>query len=243
MAGSHRLSGAAVGLALPTAIAALTAPATRAQTALTNPRVLFAATQTESLRSADAQVQSTRRGGELELAQIATDPLVEGRAHERLVQRYRGLPVFGGVLMRQMDRGFMRTTFGRIYPGITVSTQPAIDAATARAVAAVGRPEALGSEAFLGILPTSRGEHVLVWTLVVRSGVDVRDVSVNAVTGAIERSRTPLRDQIPNYTITRQFAVGGARVSRAADDVETETDQFVSIKTGGLQVGGVRFLF
>jgi hypothetical protein len=133
MAGSHRLSGAAVGLALPTALAALTAPATRAQTALTNPGVLFAAAQTESLRSADAQVQSTRR--------------------------------------------------------------------------------------------------------------DVRDVSVNAVTGAIERSRTRLRDQIPNYTITRQFAVGGARVSRAADDVETETDQFVSIKTGGLQVGGVRFLF
>jgi hypothetical protein len=47
------------------------------------------------------------------------------------------------------------------------------------------------------------------------------------------------------YTITRQFAVGGgARFSRAADDVETGTDQFVSIKTGGLQVGGgVRFLF
>jgi hypothetical protein len=47
------------------------------------------------------------------------------------------------------------------------------------------------------------------------------------------------------YKVTRQFAVGGgARFSRAADDVETGTDQFVSITTGGLQVGGgVRFLF
>jgi hypothetical protein len=115
-------------------------------------------------------------GGELELAQVAADPLIEGRTHGRLVQRYRGLHVFGGVLMRQMDRGFVRTIFGRIYPDINVSTQ--------------------GS-----------GEVY--------------------------------------YTIARQFAGGGgARFSRAADDVETGTDQFVSIKTGGLQVGGgVRFLF
>jgi hypothetical protein len=75
-----------------------------------------------------------------------------------------------------MDRGFVRTIFGRIYPDISVSTQ--------------------GS-----------GEVY--------------------------------------YTIARQFAGGGgARFSRAADDVETGTDQFVSIKTGGLRVGGgVRFLF
>jgi hypothetical protein len=125
MTSSHRLPGAAVGLALA-AIAALTAPATRAQTAPINPGALFTATQTESLRSADAQVQSMLRGGELELAQIGG---------------------FGS---------------GEVY-----------------------------------------------------------------------------------YTITRQFAVvGGARFSRAADDLETGTDQFVSIKTGGLQVGGgVRFLF
>jgi hypothetical protein len=47
------------------------------------------------------------------------------------------------------------------------------------------------------------------------------------------------------YKLTRQLAVGGgARFSRATDDVETATDQSVSIKTGGLQVGGgVRFLF
>jgi hypothetical protein len=47
------------------------------------------------------------------------------------------------------------------------------------------------------------------------------------------------------YKLTQQLAVGGgARFSRAADDVETAPDQFVSIKTGGLQVGGgVRFLF
>jgi hypothetical protein len=176
MTSARRLPGAGVGLALAAAIAALIAPVTLAQTALTNPGVRFAATQTDSLPSAEARVQSMLRGGDLELAQVAADPLIEGRTHERLVQRYRGLPVFGGVLMRQINRGFVRTIFGRIYPGINVSTQ--------------------GS-----------GEVY--------------------------------------YTITRQFAVGGgARFSRAADDVETGTDQFVSIKTGGLQVGGgVRFLF
>jgi bacillolysin len=209
MTSARRLPGAAGGLALAAAIAALIAPVTLAQTALTNPGVRFAATQTDSLPSAEARVQSMLRDGELELAQVAADPLIEGRTHERLVQRYRGLPVFGGVLMRQMDRGFVRTIFGRIYPGINVSTQPAIDAATAiaRAVAAVERPEALAGEAVLGILPTGRGDNVLAWALVVRSGVDVRDVSVNAVTGAVERNRTRLREQIPNIGIGK--GVGG----------------------------------
>jgi hypothetical protein len=71
MTGARRLPGAAVGLALAAAIAALTAPVTLAQTALTNPGVLFAATQTDSLPSADTQVQSMLLGGELELAQVA----------------------------------------------------------------------------------------------------------------------------------------------------------------------------
>lgn len=47
------------------------------------------------------------------------------------------------------------------------------------------------------------------------------------------------------YRLKPQFALGGgARFSRASDDVETGSDQLISIKTGGLQVGGgVRFLF
>lgn len=47
------------------------------------------------------------------------------------------------------------------------------------------------------------------------------------------------------YKLAAQLAVGGgARFSRATDDVETGANQSVSIKTGGLQVGGgVRFLF
>ncbi len=47
------------------------------------------------------------------------------------------------------------------------------------------------------------------------------------------------------YKLASQVAVGGgARFSRATDDVQTGPDQFVSIKTGGLQVGGgVRILF
>ncbi len=150
-----------------------------------------------------------RRGGQLELTQIAADSLIAGRTHERLLQRYHGLPVFGGALVRQMEGGLVRTIFGRVYPGITIRTEPAIDAATAaaRAVAAVGRAEAIGSEAALGVLPASRDEPVLVWRLLVRSGVDVRDVFVNAVTGAIERSRSRLRDQLPN--IGAGTGVGG----------------------------------
>jgi bacillolysin len=196
----HRFSRAGLGLALAAAVATIYAPAPQAQTTPVTSGLLFAATQSDSLREADAQIEALRRGGELELAQVAADSLIPGRTHERLLQRYRGLPVFGGVILRQMESGRVRTIFGRIYPGVGMSPEPALDAtaAAARAVGAVGRPEAVGSQAVLGILPTSRGEFVLAWQIVVRSSVDVRDLFVNAATGAIERNRTRLRAQLPN---------------------------------------------
>jgi bacillolysin len=209
MTRSRRWSRAGLSLALTFAIAAVTAPAPRAQTGPGGSGLPFAAAQSDLLRAADAQVEALMRGGELELAQVAADSMMPGRTHERLIQRYRGLPVFGGVIMRQVEADRVCTIFGRIYPGINLATEPAIDAATAtaRAIAAVGRAEAIGSDAVLGILPAPLGEPVLAWRLLVRSSVDVRDVFVNAVTGAIERNRTRLRDQLPN--IGAGTGVGG----------------------------------
>src|SRR6185503_4046009 len=161
MTRSRPSSRRGAGLALVATIAAFTAPAAAAQTSATG--VLYATTQAESLRSADAQIEAMRRDGELILVQVAPDPLIPDRTHERLAQRYRGLPVFGAVISRQLEGGRVRTIFGRIYPGITVSPEPALDASAAsvRAVAATGRSDAFGSDALLGILPTNRGEMAL----------------------------------------------------------------------------------
>jgi bacillolysin len=216
MTHSRRLSRAGLTLALATAISAIAVSATQAQTG--PPSVRFAATQSDSVRAADAQVEAMRRGGELQVTQIAADPLIPGRTHERLMQRYQGLPVFGGIVTRQTESGRVRTIFGRIYPDISISPEPTLDAtaAAARAVAAVGRSDAASRDAVLGVLPTDRGDAVLAWKIVVRSGVDVRDVFVNAATGSIERNRTHLRDQLPNIGAGKGVGGDDKKVSATA---------------------------
>lgn len=203
----RRYSRAGLGLALAAALAFLTTtPRAQAPAATGLP---IAATNPDAVRGADAQIEALRRGGELELLQVSQDSLIPGRTHERLAQRYRGLPVFGGVITRQLDGPRVITIFGRIYPGISVSPEPALDAsaAAAQALAAVGGSGAVSGEAMLGILPTTGSNAVLAWRVVVRSGVDIRDVFVNAASGAIERNRTRLRPQLPN--IGAGTGVGG----------------------------------
>ena len=217
MTRSRPLSRAGLGLALVAAIAALTAPAAAAQTP-SAAGVLYAATQPDSLRSADAQIEAMRRDGELVLAQVAPDSLIPGRTHERLAQRYRGLPVFGAVISRQLEGGRVRTIFGRIYPGITGSPERTLDgsAGSARAVAGSGRAVGFGIDDVLGVLPTSRGEMVLAWKIAVRSRVDIRDIFVNAATGAIERNRSRLRDQVPNIGAGKGVGGDDKKVSATA---------------------------
>jgi bacillolysin len=213
----HSLSRAGLTLALAAAVAATIMPGTRAQSRGSE-GVLFAATQSDSIRAADAQVEAMRRSGELMVTQVSPDPLIPGRTHEQLLQRYRGLPVFSGVVSRQLEGNRVLTIFGRIYPGIAVSPEPTLEVsvAAARAVAAVGRADAVSSEAVLGVLPTDHGDAVLTWKLVVRSGVDVRDVFVNAATGAIERNRTRLRDQVPNIGVGKGVGGDDKKVSATA---------------------------
>ena len=157
MTSARRLPGAAGGFALAAAIAALIAPVTLAQTALTNPGVRFL----DRLRPLDATATSVSR------SETTVD--------------------VGALWMKPLSRKLLLT----FYPYDSVGLSRAIT--------------------------------------VERDGTAIGGFGSGEV----------------YYTITRQFAVGGgARFSRAADDVETGTDQFVSIKTGGLQVGGgVRFLF
>jgi bacillolysin len=203
-------------LTLVATLAALAIPQTHAQSARSE--LVIAAARPDTLRAADAQVQSMLQRGELDLASVDADPLLEGRTHERLVQRHQGLPVFGGVVMRQMERDAVLTIFGRIYQGIAVPVQPALDEATAaeKAVAAVGRPEASAEEATLGILPAARGGYVLVWRMTVRSNIDVRDVSINASTGAVELNRSRLRRQLPNIGTGKGSGGDDKKVSASA---------------------------
>ena len=179
MTSARRLPGAAGGFALAAAIAALIAPVTLAQTALTNPGVRFL----DRLRPLDATATSVSR------SETTVD--------------------VGALWMKPLSRKLLLTLSGG--PSFVSYAQ---DVVTALALDELYPYDSVGLSRAI---------------TVERDGTAIGGFGSGEV----------------YYTITRQFAVGGgARFSRAADDVETGTDQFVSIKTGGLQVGGgVRFLF
>src|SRR5215831_11565573 len=60
-----------------------------------------------------SQVETMLRDGRLDIGSVQTDTMIPGRTHERLVQRYEGLPVFGGELVRQIESGAAISIFGR----------------------------------------------------------------------------------------------------------------------------------
>src|SRR2546421_631136 len=56
-----------------------------------------------TLPGAMARVDAMLRIGELDIASRQDDTMMPGRVHERLKQVFKGLPVFGGQVARQMD--------------------------------------------------------------------------------------------------------------------------------------------
>src|SRR5258706_15245122 len=50
-----------------------------------------------------ARMDAMLRAGDLDIASSQEDTMIAGRVHERLKQMYKGLPVFGSGLMRQID--------------------------------------------------------------------------------------------------------------------------------------------
>jgi len=141
-----------------------------------------------------SQVETMLRDGRLDIGSVQTDTMIPGRTHERLVQKYEGLPVFGGELVRQIESGAAISIFGRLYEGVSLATRvPTLDERGARSAAeAADGPGAVAGAAQLGILPTSRG-FVLVYRMTVRSPRDIQIYFVNAGSGAIEQRVTRIR--------------------------------------------------
>ncbi len=141
-----------------------------------------------------SRIDTMLRDGRLDIASVQADTMLPGRTHERLVQRYQGLPIFGGELVRQMAGGATLSVFGRVFENASVpSVVPVLDERGAREAAERADGQgAVAGEARLGILPTPRGA-VLVYRLLVRSPRDIQTYFVNARSGAIERRATRIR--------------------------------------------------
>ncbi len=123
------------------------------------------------------------------------DTVVRGRTHQRLQQMHRGVPVFGGELIRQMDRRTTISVFGRVYEGIDLDVAPIISPSMAGSTALRSAPGGAAADTpQLIILPTAAG-YVLTYQVNVRAPLDLTTCFVNARTGRIERIDSRVRQQ------------------------------------------------
>ena len=165
----------------------------------TPPRPRTASAATGSTASWIARADAMLRDGSLDLGPVQGDTMLAGRSHERLVQRHEGLPVFGGQIVRHRDGRAILRLSGRLFEDVSVgSLQPTIDAAEAASIAErhMGGGTAAADTPQLGILARP-DRYALVYRVKVWGPLDVRTVSIDARTGAIEQSVSELRRQVP----------------------------------------------
>jgi bacillolysin len=128
---------------------------------------------------------------------------VPGRTHERYAQLYRGVPVYGGDLARQVDdRGLTISIFGSLYEGIAIDTEPKLTSSEAQAVVERDSGVQLGPERTprLVILPGDTQRYTLVYQARVATLEDIYVYFIDAKTGAIVEKRSDVH--------TQQSAVG-----------------------------------
>ena len=142
------------------------------------------ATDVDELRRWDATVDGMLRTGDLVAVSLLQDERVPGREHEYAAQFFQGVPVFGGGVSRQFDRGVTVSLFGTLHQGLDIDTAPGLSAAeaAARLEESTGAPPAGGSPPELGILPLPDGSYALAYCAAMGDG---RIYFADATDGAI----------------------------------------------------------
>jgi thermolysin len=126
-----------------------------------------AATSATAIREWDTSVDRLARAGALVSREVRVDSFVSGREHERFDQYHGGVRVFGGDVVRQLDRGATVSIFGTIHEGIAVDTTPALAPEQAKAIVEARGGVELGPDRQpeLVVLPTDDGRYVLGYAL------------------------------------------------------------------------------
>ena len=73
-----------------------------------------AATSVDAVGAWATRISTMLRDGRLDIGRVDEDTMLPGRTHERLVQRYNGLPVFGAEVVRQLSGSSVETIFGTV---------------------------------------------------------------------------------------------------------------------------------
>ena len=93
-------------------------------------------TNLDALRQWDAAVDRMTRNGDLVVMSRRSDRALGGRTHEYLAQFVAGIPVHGGGIARQLDRGMTVSLFGTMHQGIDIDITPQLSATAASAAIA-----------------------------------------------------------------------------------------------------------
>jgi thermolysin len=169
------------------------------------------------LEQSDASVTRMSREGDLRLGQIVDDTMLAGRTHERFDQYYKGIRVFGGNTVRQIDGARTVSVFGHTYEGIALDPAPLLSSDDARITVArrVGTtlPDDVVPE--LMVLPNDPGGYVLAYRLQVKTSTDRGVYFVDARTGDIVKQYSDLQRQSAVGTGTGVFG-DREKVSAAA---------------------------
>jgi bacillolysin len=152
-----------------------------------------------SLDEWSGRVDGLLASGDLRVRLVREDTMVPGRQHERLAQFYRGVPVFGGELIRQSDASGTLTVFGTLYEGIHLDVTPRLGPRDVEALLAGrgGRPFGTRGGPELVVLPLAGGGYRLVYRTraLFEEALDVRQCFFDATTGAIVREYRDLQTQ------------------------------------------------
>ncbi|MXY24722.1 MAG: M4 family metallopeptidase [Acidobacteria bacterium] len=159
------------------------------------------------LRRLDARVDAMSRAGELELVSRRADRQVSGRAHEYFREYYRGVPVYGGGVSRQLRRGVTESIFGTLHEAIGVSTIPSVAPADAmaRMEAWSGAGPATDDPPELVVMSLPGARYVLAYRGVMR---DRTTYFVNAHTGAVVWREQAFNEQSRNTHVLSSVGVG-----------------------------------
>ena len=134
------------------------------------------------------------------MRQVREDALLPGRTHERLTQLHRGIPVFGGELVRQTGpAGATVSVFGTLYEGIELDATPLLSRAQVESLVAKRGLAPFGSEGTpeLTILPLDSGGYALTYRLraVPLGSAKIRMVFLDARTGDVVLEYSDLQTQ------------------------------------------------
>ncbi len=155
-----------------------------------------AATSRTAVSEWDQRIAALSTRGDLRVLSTREDTMLAGRIHTRYAQVYKGVPVWGGELVRQEDTAGTLTVFGNLYEGIDIEPRPTLsEAAARRTLEAVHQGGRLfPAEVDLVVLPLSAEAEamtfVLAWRGQILTGTDARVIFVDAHSGAVRLDYT-----------------------------------------------------